>query len=329
MPLNLPADGSAGQPVNQYAPAGGIPNYNSDAPNRFTPVIYSPLFVEKFYDATVFGEICNTDYEGDISGYGDKVIIRTTGDTTIDENYRSGKKLNYGYYDSQAIELVIDQQHAFAMGVDRLQRHQADVDYVDDFIQDQAMKMQISVDRKILAQVGAQASATTSGNTAGAKSASFDMGTSGAGIVLDKTNVVDFLIDMSSVFDEASVPDDGSRCVVLPPKIINLIAKSDLQDASYAGDDTSMARNLMIGMVAGMRIYKSNLLAQTGTGAAAEWNVIACHKSAITFAAQIDDKNLEVIPNPDAFGELMRGLLVFGFKVIKDDGLISAHARAA
>lgn len=334
MPLMLPASGGAtgtanvGDP-NPFAPAGGIPNFNSDALNRFTPVVYSPLMVEQFYAATVCGEICNTRYEGEISGYGDKIIIRTSPDVVIDTEYRPGKDLNYQYPDSVAIEMLIDQSYAFALGIDRIQQHQSDIDYMSDFVESAGLQMAEEIDTTVLSIIGAQASAATSGATAGADTQSFDMGVTGTPVVLDKANIIDFFADVATVFDESNVPDDGSRAIVIPPIIANRIEKSDLQHANEAGDDTSIARTRMLGEIAGLNIYKSNLLARTGTGAATEFNLIACHESAISFAAQIDDKQFDTFRNPNSFGELTRGLMVWGVKVIKDDAIISIFAQAA
>ena len=49
------------------------PSYASDSSSKFAPQIWSALMVEKFYPATVIGDIANVDYEGEITGYGDSV----------------------------------------------------------------------------------------------------------------------------------------------------------------------------------------------------------------------------------------------------------------
>ena len=43
----------------------------------FIPEIWSGKLIEKFYAATVLAAISNTDYEGEIKSYGDRVKIRT------------------------------------------------------------------------------------------------------------------------------------------------------------------------------------------------------------------------------------------------------------
>jgi hypothetical protein len=43
----------------------------------FIPEVFSKLLQAKFYKSSVLPAISNTDYEGEISGQGDKVHIRT------------------------------------------------------------------------------------------------------------------------------------------------------------------------------------------------------------------------------------------------------------
>jgi hypothetical protein len=44
--------------------AAGYPDFSSSSTNMYTPQIYAMEILEKFYAATVFGQIANTRYEG-------------------------------------------------------------------------------------------------------------------------------------------------------------------------------------------------------------------------------------------------------------------------
>jgi len=82
-----------------------------------------------------------------------------------------------------------------------------------------------------------------------------------------------------------------------------------------------------LGMVDRFMLYHSNLLNfDTGTG---EYNVIAGHKSAMTFAAQMDDSKLVHMLNPNKHGELIRGLMVFGYEVVKPESMVWSVAAVA
>ncbi|HKJ72978.1 MAG TPA: hypothetical protein VKA19_02585, partial [Alphaproteobacteria bacterium] len=105
-------------------------------------------------------------------------------------------------------------------------------------------------------------------------------------MAIDKTNVLDFIADLGSVLDEQNVPE-SDRWLVAPPWFTNLIKKSDLKDASLSGDNTSIMRNGRLGMIDRFTIYQSNLMAKTTDGSYSVTNMIAGHKSALTFASQL------------------------------------------
>lgn len=52
---------------------------------NFIPTVFSKLLQAKFYKTSVLPAISNTDYEGEISSMGDKVVIRTTPAVTIND----------------------------------------------------------------------------------------------------------------------------------------------------------------------------------------------------------------------------------------------------
>ena len=52
---------------------------------NFIPEVFSKLLQAKFYKKSVLPAISNTDYQGEISGQGDKVIIRTVPAVTIND----------------------------------------------------------------------------------------------------------------------------------------------------------------------------------------------------------------------------------------------------
>ena len=52
---------------------------------NFIPEVFSKLLQAKFYKKSILPAISNTDYEGEISGQGDKVVIRTVPHVTIND----------------------------------------------------------------------------------------------------------------------------------------------------------------------------------------------------------------------------------------------------
>ena len=290
-----------------------VKSYASDSVSKFIPAVWSTKLVVKFYDATVFAEICNTDYEGEIQAHGDEVIIRTVPSITI-SNYVKGAGLTYENPESANVTLTIDQGKSFSFNCFDIDKHQSDLNLMNSWSEDASEQMQIAIDTDILASVPSDADTDNAGSSAGKISQNINLGTSGTPLALTKTNILDVLVDYGTVLDEQSVPE-SNRWVVLPAKACGLIKKSDLKDASLAGDGTSILRNGRLGMIDRFTIYRSNNM----NVASGKYDIIFGHKSAITFASQITE--METIKNPDDFGDLVRGLQVYGFETIKPESL--------
>ncbi len=303
--------------------ANGHPSYASDSTSQFAPQIWSALMIEKFYPATVIGDIANVDYEGEISGFGDSVVIRTTPDITISP-YQVGMTLTYDTPESPSTLLEINKGLSWSFAIEDVDKVQSDIDLIADWTQDTSRGMATEVDRDIFINVPNQADADNQGTTAGAISQDINMGTAGAPVLLTKENVIDWIVDMGTVLDEKNVPEEN-RSLSLPAKIAGLIKKSELRDASIAGDDESISRNGRLGMIDRFTLYHSNLLDVTG----GEYNIMASHKSGLTFAAQMDDKYMVHMKNPTQHGELCRGLMVYGYKVIKPEAIAWSVAAVA
>ncbi len=293
--------------------AGKAKDYSNAGTSKFTPEIWSGKLLVKFYDSTVLAAISNTDYEGEIKAQGDKVIIRTRATITVNK-YKKGMKLNYEHPESEATDLVIDQAEYFAFELKDVDKYQSDLNLMNEWTDDASEQMKIQVDRNVLSVVYSQVVAENAGATAGRISKDINLGTSAAPLEVDKTNILDVIVDMGTVLDEQNVPENG-RYIILPARICGMIKKSDLKDASLAGDGTSIMRNGRLGMIDRFTIYSSNLLHVD----AGKYDVIFGHKAALTFASQITE--IENLKNPDDFGTFTRGLQVYGFKVIKGEAM--------
>lgn len=302
--------------------ATGAPDYGSTSTSKFIPAIWSSKLLVKFYDATVFVSISNTDYEGEIKAYGDSVHIRTTPTITI-RDYKKGQTLIHERPDSASVELQINKGKYFDIVLDDVDRVQSDIKLMDDWTRDASEQMKITIDTGILSDIPADAAAANKGLTAGRKSSSFNMGATGSPVTLNKINIVDFVVDCGTVMDEQNMPE-SERWMVLPGWATNLIKKSDLKDASLSGDGTSMLRNGRIGMIDRFMLYYSNLVS-TVTDGGTVYNILFGHKSALTFASQMVE--LDTLKAESTFGQIVRGLNVYGFKVVKPESMGLLYAK--
>ena len=293
-----------------FAVSSGRPDYTGN----FIPEIWSGKLIENFYDATVLSAISNTDYEGEIRNMGDTVNIRTTPEITI-QTYVKGQTLAVENPDKAKLQLVIDKGEYFACVEDDVDQVQSDIALMDMWSKDASERMKIKIDERVLTDILPDVSANNKGTTAGAISGNIDLGVAGTPEALTKTNVIDKIVDMGTVLDEANCPE-GDRFLVIPAKMAGLIKQSDLKDASITGDNQSPLRNGRLGMIDRLTVYVSHNLKKTAGG---EFSVIGGHKMGFTFASQMT--NMETIRSETTFGNIIRGLQVYGYKVVKPEAL--------
>lgn len=316
-----------------YPVAGS--QYSGSAPNpaysgTFIPEIWSGKLIEKFYSSTVLAAISNTDYEGEIKNQGDKVIIRTKPTITI-RDYEAGQALSVDRPSASTISLLIDKGHYFNLVLDDVMKIQSDINMMSMWSDDAGEQMKIKVDTAVLLGILNGAKATTNrGTTAGAISAGINLGVTTTPLTVKARNpgageveIVDLLVRLGQVLDEQNIPETG-RWVVVPAWVASLIKRSELRDASLTGDGSSILRNGRLGMVDRFTIYSSNLL-PSGVAAslqAGEWVVYAGHAHGLTFASQVN--KVETLQSELTFGTLLRGLQVYGYKVVDSTALAQA-----
>jgi len=299
--------------------AAGTPQYSGN----FIPEIWSGKLLVKFYDATVLAAISNTDYEGEIKDKGDKVIIRTTPTIEIND-YVKGQPLKIQRPESEPVELPIDHGKYFNCICDDIDAHQSDIKLMDDWSRDASNQMKITVDTEALANIYADADASNSGNSAGKISGNIELGTTGTPRVLTQANVLEVMVDVGTVLDEQNVPEE-TRWFVIPAWMSGMIKKSDLKDASLTGDGTSVMRNGRLGMIDRFTLYHSNLLAKVTDSGYTCYHVLAGQRHALSFAAQIT--KVQTLVSEQTFGQLIRGLNVYGYKVLKGEALVDLYVR--
>lgn len=293
-----------------FATAAGRPNYSGN----FIPEIWSGKLIENFYDATVLAAISNTNYEGEIRRSGDTVNIRTTPEITI-KTYVKGQTLSVENPDKPKIQLVIDKGEYFACVEDDVDKVQADINMMDTWSKDASERMKIKIDQRVLTDILPDISALNKGNTAGRISGNIDLGSTGTPFAVTKTNVLEYIVDLGTVLDEANAPE-SDRFLVIPAKMAGLIKKSDLKDAALTGDNVSVIRNGRLGMIDRFTVYMSHNLNVASGG---KYSIIAGHKMGFTFASQMTE--MESLRSESTFGNIIRGLQVYGYKVIKPEAL--------
>ena len=302
------------------AQSAGHPNYSASGNTGFIPELWSSRFNVKFYPKTVFNEIANTEFEGEIKSMGDKVLIPVVPDGEV-KTYTKGMTLTYEDLESDMKELSIDYAEFFGCKIDDIDKYQSHLPLMDKWADDYAQKMKIKIDTNILGSIYADVHASNKGLTAGVLSSSVNLGVAGTPFGLTKTNVIEKIVEMGLVLDEQNVPDEN-RYIVLPSWACALIKLSDLKDASLTGDNSSLLRmppNGRLGIIDRFTVYNSNNIVGADDGGNVSYHGIFGHISALTFAAQMT--KTEPLTLESTFGTALRGLQVYGFEVIKSEAL--------
>lgn len=273
---------------------------------NFIPEIWSAQFVVQTQKKLVFAgpQICNHDYEGEISAYGDTVNITSVGDVTVSD-YDDDTDIDYEDVPTSSQKLTVDQQKMFAVGIKDIDKAQARNGgaAVAQIMQTAAYRMSDTADQFV-------ANLLYDGTSAG------NVLTAVTDFTTDKGTAYNTLVDLGTAMDEADIPTEG-RYVVIPPWYHALLRKDpNFINANKSGS-TAPLLNGEVGEAAGFSVLKSNNTKQVSPGTT--YNVQAGVAMATSFANNLIEH--EVMRDQKRFRDLMRGLHVYGGKVTYPDGL--------
>jgi hypothetical protein len=330
-------------PVQSSSAFDTNPSYSGG----FIPQLWSGKLNAKFYANTMLTEISNTDWEGEIKNQGDTIRIRTAPSITIND-YVAGAGLGTAEAPTPIFtDMQINKAKSFNVQVNDVLAHQADMDLMNMFTEDAAKQLKIAIENECFFNwfVTEGAAAANVGSTAGALSAGYNLGTDAAPIdESTPANVLKAILRMSAALDEQNVPEEG-RWLILTPYERQLLMQTDIAQAYFTGDASSTIRTGKIGMLDRFEVYVSNLLPKgeagkalvpglsatsggaTASGAGTRRMMVAGTKHACAFASQIS--KTEPLRNQNDFGDIVRGLTVYGRKVLKPEALVTALVGSA
>jgi hypothetical protein len=273
-----------------YSSSGGSFSFAAGE-QHFIPEVFSKKLQAKFYAQTVLSEVTTNEYEGEISGLGNKVNIRTVPAVTVADYTGS---LSYSDVTSSTIELDINKAKSYAFKVDDILRMQADIDFMNEAAQDAAQNMKIAIEQDVFANVAAGSSLT-------------DINSTPADIT--SSTVLGHILSAGEQLDDNNIPEDG-RFMIVNPAVATLIKQSELRQAYLTGDSVSPLRNGFIGKIDRFDMYVSNNLSTTSGVTSGLYG----HPKAIAYASQMT--NTETVRLESSFGDGVRGLAVYGYKVV-------------
>ncbi len=140
---------------------------------------------------------------------------------------------------------------------------------------------------------------------------------------------------MARLLDAQNVPTQG-RWIVVDPVMMEVLRDEDsrLLNADFGG--SGLQNGMVLNNFHGFRVHVSNNLPSVGTGASttgtANQNtnygvIVAGHDSSVATAEQIN--KTETYRDPDSFADIVRGMHLYGRKILRPEGLVTAKYNLA
>ena len=293
----------------------------------FLPKVYSKQVLNFFRKASVAEAITNTDYAGEIAAFGDTVRIIKEPEITVDQ-YERGQDITATKLTDQEVTLIIDIANAFKFIVDDIETNMSHVNFREVATSSAAYALRDAFDSGVIATMFAGVSASSPNHILGSDSATdlaagtFDgTGNLDIGYASGEHDPIDVLSHMARLLDEQNVPEEGRWFLANPEFYEQLVATSSkLMSVDFNAGQGSIRNGLVSsGLLRGFNMYKSNNIAATSNAAG---KCIAGHISSTCTAQTIT--NTEVLRDPSSFGDIVRGLHVYGAKVLRPEALVSA-----
>jgi hypothetical protein len=313
-----------------------LPNGN------FSPIIYSKQVQLAFRKSSVVEDITNSDYFGEIANMGDSVKIIKEPEVSV-QSYARGTQITAQDLDDEDFTLVVDQSNYYAFKIDDIEAAHSHVNFMSLASDRAAYRLRDQYDQDVLGYLcGFEQSAkhgnadslrtTSPGTNAVASAGSNELLSS---MVLNKGSFSqittgsagDHSIPLATRLPGAtSLPND----VVSPLQVISRMGR--LLD--YGG--SGLQNGLVINNLHGFKVYSSNNLPTVGggpaTGGKSNQNtdfgvIVGGHGSAVATAQQVS--KTESYRDPDSFADIVRGMHLYGRKILRPEALVTAKYNVA
>lgn len=282
--------------------------------NQFVPEFWSAAVMQPFEENLVYAQptVANTDYQGVLSAMGDTVHVGTIGRPTV-RAYDKTEDLVTEDVNVTTSDLVVDQGAYFNFRVNDVDALQAAGPLRDPAMSEAAIGLRDSVDTYAGSTIAA-------GVLAAHKLGSTDVvdGTDkpGAGQVSAWT----VLLKLREKLNLASVPTIG-RYVIVDAAFESALLQDDrFVRVDASGTDQGL-RNGIVGRALGFDVLLSNNVPTTSGRS----TIIAGVPAAYSMVTQINQ--VEAAREEKRFADIVKGLMIYGSKVFRPEGLASASVQ--
>jgi len=303
--------------------------------NNFIPEVWSGVLLKALTPNLVYGNLFNSDYQGEITRQGDTVRITSIGDIEINDYSKDTDiKSPQALTDAQTT-LSISQAKYYNFEIDDVDQAQSMPGIMAAAMEMAAYRLAQEMDRYYAGFYVDAISANTIGSA--------DSPVTPDKPTYDKvgggTTVYDYLIILNQLLTHQSVPKVG-RWAVIPPWVKSAL----LQDPRFTSFNTPDARETItngqldasagqapdayLGRIEKMDIYESvnapHLAGDVGLAGSVDV-IFAGHSMAVTKAAGLT--KTEAYRPPSRFADAVKGLALYGAKTIRPYAVAAAYLR--
>ncbi len=254
---------------------------------NFIPQVWSARLQENLQQSLVFGNICNRNYEGEISQWGDTVHINTLNDITV-KPYTPGMDIadpeQLSGYD---VTLTIDHGAYYNFFINDVDAVQARADLMDAAMRNAAYRLAVDAEQYILSVIK---------EGSGVK-ATFDFANS------DPSQLYTTILAIKGNMDEEGVPRAGRKLVL--SSLLEMVLLADPRFVTGSSEANARLEEGVVARACGFDIYVSPDL---------DNEIIAMTSDAVTFANQIT--KVDAYRPEKGFCDGVKGLCLSGAKVV-------------
>jgi hypothetical protein len=261
--------------------------------DNFIPEVWAAGVTQSFIANQVVIPTLNTQYSGEATR-GNTVHIINATTPTITDYAAAGRSITAEALADTEVQLLINQEKAFSVNVDDVDRVQAAGEF-NAWTEAAGRALAEDAEEYVLTQMFAGASDANTGS-----------------VVVDTAAEAKTAIrEIRKTMATNKVPANG-RFVVVNPEFADLLLQ-DLSDVSVAGSSSELRDGAILRLY-GMDVIESPLTGETDPAA------IGYHQDMVAFVNQVE--NVESLRNPTKFADIVRGLNVYGAKVVKSEAVV-------
>ncbi len=278
---------------------------------NFIPTIWSAKLFVRLRKALVAASVVNNDYEGEITAYGDRVKINELGPVTISDYAKYGT-LSWQELSSAQKELIIDQAKSFSFKIDDIDRVQQNPKLMNAAMDEASYGIADEIDKYLLGLY----------SQAGVTNTTY-MGSSSSPISVSSGNVILTLSYAARYMTEKNVPE-ANRFAIIAPWVHQKMLLAEIGGISATAVpkvfDNGALTSGYVGDALGFKFLLSNNVQASATSVSA---IMCLNRTAISFASQI--VQTKAVDLQDSFGQGVKGLYVYGAKVVRPNALAVLH----